>query len=86
MFVYALKVGVTRGYLDASYLTVAESGWKGLQSKVTTDGNGLPTINGAVQGMGVQTSYSGYINQSTLSNSSHGLCAILLAAAEMEAR
>lgn len=28
----------------------------------------------------------GYINQSTLSDSPHGLCAILLAASEMEAR
>jgi unsaturated rhamnogalacturonyl hydrolase len=86
MFVYALKVAVNRGYIDASYLSVADSGWQGLKSKVTTDTGGLPTINGAVQGMGVQTSYSGYINQSTLSNSPHGLCAILLAASEMEAR
>ena len=86
MFVYALKVGVAHGYLDASYLSVANSGWQGLKAKVTTDGNGLPTINGAVQGMGVQTSYAGYINQTALSNSPHGLCAILLAAAEMEAQ
>jgi unsaturated rhamnogalacturonyl hydrolase len=86
MFVYALKVGVSRGYLDASYLAVAEKGWQGLQTKVSTDSNGLPAINGAVQGMGVQTSYAGYVSQATLSNSPHGLCAILLAAAEMEAR
>ena len=87
MFVYALKVAVARGYLDSSYLAVAQSGWKGLQTKVTTDSSGLPTINGAVQGMGVQTSYAGYVNQTpTLSNSPHGLCAILLAASEMEAR
>jgi len=46
----------------------------------------LPTINGAVQGMGVQTNYAGYINQTSLANSPHGLCAILLAASEMEAR
>jgi rhamnogalacturonyl hydrolase YesR len=78
---------VARGYLDASYLAVAQKGWQGLQTKVTTDGSGLPTINGAVQGMGVQTSYAGYINQTpTLSNSPHGLCAVLLAASEMEAR
>jgi hypothetical protein len=36
--------------------------------------------------MGVQNNYMGYINQlPTVSNSPHGLCAILLAAAEMEA-
>ena len=86
MFVYALKVGVDRGYLDSSYLAMADKGWQGLKTKVSTDSKGLPTINGAVQGMGVQTSYAGYINQATLSNSPHGLCAILLAASEMEAK
>ena len=86
MFVYALRVAVDRGYIDASYLAVANKGWQGLQTKVTTDSGGLPTINGAVQGMGVQTNYAGYINQTALANSPHGLCAILLAASEMEAR
>jgi unsaturated rhamnogalacturonyl hydrolase len=86
MFVYALKVGVDRGYLDPSFMTVATRGWQGLQAKVTTDTSGAPTITGAVQGMGVQVNYAGYINQlPTLSNSPHGLCAILLAASEMEA-
>jgi len=87
MFVYALKVGVDRGYLDPSYMTVANRGWQGMMAKVTMDAAGTPTITGAVQGMGVQNNYAGYINQlPTLSNSPHGLCAILLAAAEMEAR
>ena len=87
MFVYALKMAVNRGYIDASYLTVANRGWTGLQTKVTTDANGVPSITGAVQGMGVETDYNGYINQMPLlTNSSHGLCAILLAASEMEAQ
>ena len=86
MFVYALKVAVNRGYIDASYSAVADSGWKGLQTKVTTDASGAPTITGAVQGMNVQNNYAGYVGQKTLSNSPHGLCAILLAASEMEAR
>jgi unsaturated rhamnogalacturonyl hydrolase len=86
MFVYALKVAVNRGYIDSSYSAVADKGWTGLQTKVTTDSSGSPTITGAVPGMGVQTSYSGYVGQSQGSNTAHGLCAILLAAAEMEAR
>lgn len=89
MFVYALKVAVNRGYVDTSYSAVADSGWKGLQTKVTTDTSGAPTITGAVQGMNVQNNYAGYVSPTTaktLSNSSHGLCAILLAASEMEAR
>jgi rhamnogalacturonyl hydrolase YesR len=86
MFIYALKVGVNRGYLDSSYLAVANKGWQGLQTKVTTDSGGLPTITDAVQGVSVNSNYAAYINQATLSNSSHGLCGILLAAAEMEAQ
>ncbi len=86
MFVYALKVGVNRGYLDSSYLAVANKGWQGLQTKVTTDSSGLPTITDAVGGLSVQNNYAGYVNQTTVSNSSQGLCGILLAAAEMEAQ
>jgi unsaturated rhamnogalacturonyl hydrolase len=86
MFVYALKVAVDRGYLDASYLAVANKGWQGLQAKVTTDSGGLPTITDAVEGLSVQNNYAGYVGASTLSNSPQGLCGILLAAAEMEAQ
>jgi unsaturated rhamnogalacturonyl hydrolase len=86
MFVYFLKTAINRGYLDSSYLSVASRGWQGLQTKITTDASGLPTITDAVVGVSVQTSYAGYINQATASNSSHGLCAILLAASEMEAQ
>lgn len=85
MFVYALKVGVDRGYLDPSFMTVATRGWQGLQTMVVAGTTASPSITGAVQGMGVQINYAGYINQlPTLSNSPHGLCAILLAASEME--
>ncbi|HKU42577.1 MAG TPA: glycoside hydrolase family 88 protein [Polyangiales bacterium] len=86
MFVYALKVGVERGYIENTYLAVAQKGFEGLMSKVGMDANGLPVIRGAVQGMGVQNDYAGYIAQMQLSNSPHGLCAILLASSEMEAR
>ena len=86
MFVYALKVAVDRGFIDASYLSVATRGWQGLQTKLTVDSAGLASISGAVQGVTVQGNYAGYVNQKTLTNSSHGLCGILLAASEMEAR
>jgi unsaturated rhamnogalacturonyl hydrolase len=86
MFIYALKVGVARGYLDSSYLTVASKGWQGLQTKVTTDSSGVPTITDAVPGLSVQANYSGYVSPTPVSNSSQGLCGVLLAAAEMEAQ
>jgi rhamnogalacturonyl hydrolase YesR len=89
MFVYALRLAIRRGYIDAAtYQPVADKGWSGLQTMVTTDATG-PVINGAVTGMGVQASYALYVNQTMFpkrSNSSHGLCAILLAASEMEAQ
>jgi unsaturated rhamnogalacturonyl hydrolase len=85
MFVYFLKTAVNRGYIDSSYLTVANKGWQGLQTKITTDTSGLPTITDAVPGLGVGD-YSNYVSPTPVSNSSHGLCAILLAASEMEAQ
>jgi hypothetical protein len=36
--------------------------------------------------MNAEPTYALYVSQATKTNSSHGLCAILLAAAEMEAR
>jgi unsaturated rhamnogalacturonyl hydrolase len=86
MFIYALKVAVNRGYIDASYLTVANKGWQGLQTKITTDSSGVPTITDAVPGLSVQANYAGYISPTPVSNSSQGLCGALLAAAEMEAQ
>jgi unsaturated rhamnogalacturonyl hydrolase len=80
MFIYALKKGVSKGYLDSSYSSVADKGWQGLMTKITSG----PTINGAVVGMGVQASYANYVNQSTSSNSTQGLCAVMLAATQME--
>ena len=49
------------------------------------DSAGRPVINGAVGGMGVQDTYANYVNKTRLSSSSHGLCAILMAASAMEA-
>jgi unsaturated rhamnogalacturonyl hydrolase len=80
-----LKTAVNRGYIDSSYLTVANKGWQGLQTKITTDASGSPTITDAVPGLGVGD-YANYVSPTPVSNSSHGLCAILLAASEMEAQ
>jgi unsaturated rhamnogalacturonyl hydrolase len=83
MFIYALKVAVTRGYIDASYLTVAQRGYDGLKTRVTTDATG-PIISDAVQGMSVQRDYASYVAQMRLSNSAHGLCGVLMAASQMD--
>jgi len=86
MFIYALAAGVHRGLADASLMAVATKGYAGLKTKVTTDDQGRPSITAAVHGMGVQNDYAGYLNQMPLlTDSSHGLCAVLLAASEMDA-
>ena len=86
MFVYFLKRAVGLGYIDSSYLAVASKGWTGMQTKITTDSSGTPTITDTVVGLSVLASYADYINQATASNSPHGLCAVMLAASEMEAQ
>lgn len=83
MFVYSLKKGIRLGLLENRYLPVAEKGWKGLQTKISIK-DGTPLITDVVEGMGIQPTYDGYINKERLENSPHGLCAILMAASEME--
>jgi unsaturated rhamnogalacturonyl hydrolase len=83
MFVYALKTGVDRGYLDSSYMSVVNLGWQGLKTQVKGTA-ASPIINNAVAGLGVQTTYAAYVGAARESNSSQGLCAILLAGSVME--
>jgi unsaturated rhamnogalacturonyl hydrolase len=84
MFVYALKVAMDRGYIDASYQATIALGWQGLQTRVTGSGT-TSVITGAAAGLDPQATYAAYISAARESNSSQGLCAILLAASEMEA-
>jgi unsaturated rhamnogalacturonyl hydrolase len=84
MFVYALKVAMDLGYIDTSYQATIALGWQGLQTRVTGTGD-TSVITGAAAGLDPQATYAGYIDAARESNSSQGLCAILLAASEMEA-
>lgn len=84
MFVYSIKKAIRLGIISSEYLPLAEKGWKGVLTYVKTDQSGKPVISGVVQGMGIQDSYEGYVNKERLENSTHGLCAILMAASEME--
>ncbi len=85
MFVYALSVGAERGWLDPSLAGVARKGWDGLLRRaVKTDAEGRPKVLGTVQGMGVQRRVEDYLDKQRLADAPHGLCAVLLAAAQME--
>jgi unsaturated rhamnogalacturonyl hydrolase len=84
MFVYALKVAMDRGYIDSSYQATVTLGWQGLKSEVTGTATS-PVINDAAAGLDPQATFAGYIDVARESNSTQGLCAVLLAASEMEA-
>jgi len=84
MFVYALKAGIDAGYLPRDYRHVVNKAWEGLKAKVSFGSDGAPVVSDAVEGMGVQTNYANYVNKRRLQNSPHGLCAIMMAASEVE--
>jgi unsaturated rhamnogalacturonyl hydrolase len=90
MFVYALAKGVRLGYLPQSYDANAQAGWRGIQSFVKADADGLMVLNGTVKvgGLGGTPYRSGtfeyYVGEKTGANDAKGIGAFLLAGSEME--
>jgi unsaturated rhamnogalacturonyl hydrolase len=88
MLVYALKTAVDCGFIDKSYLSVAQKGWTGLKTKITRDNKNLPVINGFVGSMNVLNTYTDYVKQTVVncppSTHPHGYCGALMAASAME--
>lgn len=93
MFVYAIKTAVDSGWINASYLTVAQSAWAGLQAKISTYTDGRPAINDFAPAMSVQSSYAAYTSPAIApvdcptgsgTQHPHGYAAILMAASVME--
>jgi unsaturated rhamnogalacturonyl hydrolase len=85
LFVYALKRGVKQSILGSDYDAVASAGWEGVKKKVAIAGNTV-TVQGAVGGMSVLSSYAAYVGAKSLvaDNVPHGLAAVLFAASELE--
>jgi unsaturated rhamnogalacturonyl hydrolase len=89
LFVYALKTAVDYGFIDKSYLTVAEKGWEGLKIKFTLYSDNMPQINDYCGAMSVQSSAALYLTDTLVvdcptSKHPHGYCAALFAASAME--
>lgn len=91
MFVYALFKGVRLGYLDASYLSVAKKGYRGiLKHFIEVDKNGLVTITHAcaVAGLGGKVYRSGdydyYINEAIRPNDAKAVGPFIMASLEWE--
>jgi unsaturated rhamnogalacturonyl hydrolase len=91
MFVYAIAKGVRRGYIDPTYLDVAERGYAGiLEQFIRVDDAGLVNLDGicAVGGLGGKPyrdgSFAYYISEKVIANEYKGVGAFILASAEME--
>jgi unsaturated rhamnogalacturonyl hydrolase len=91
MFVYALAKAVRRGYLPATYLTVAKRGYKGLISDfIKTEANGQTNLDGTVSVAGLggspyrDGSYQYYLSEKVVRNDPKGIGAFLMASNEMD--
>jgi unsaturated rhamnogalacturonyl hydrolase len=91
MFIYALAKGSQKGYLDASYRTIAEQSFKSLlATMVTVDAQGLVNLRNACQGAGLggnpyrDGSYEYYISEKQRTNDFKALGPFILAALELE--
>jgi unsaturated rhamnogalacturonyl hydrolase len=79
MFTYAVARAVNEGWINKSYLTIAEEGWKGLLTKITPDGQ----LQDVCIGTNISDNISFYYNRPKELNDTHGLGALLLAGVEM---
>ncbi len=79
MFTYAIARAVNEGWINKSYLTIAENGWKGLTSKITARGE----IEDVCIGTGIAENIRFYYERPTLLNDYHAIGAVLLAGTEM---
>ncbi len=91
MFMYSLYKAVKMGYIDASYLDVAEKAWKGYIDNFVEFGNdGLMNITRAcaVAGLGGKDNRSGdyeyYINEQIRSNDPKAIGPFIMAVLERE--
>lgn len=80
MFTYAIARAVDKGYIDSSYASVARLGWKGVASKIRSDGE----IEGVCTGTGVGDDLRFYYDRPAPLNDVHGIGAVILAGTEMK--
>ena len=91
MFVYTLLKAVRKGYIDPSYMEVAEKGYRGiLKEFVKVDDNGVVSIEKccAVAGLGGKNNRSGdyqyYLNEPIRANDPKAVGPFILASLEWE--
>lgn len=91
MFIYAIAKGIRKGYLPASWLSIAQKAFNGLlEHLVTINEAGTVDLHGicATAGLGGvpyrDGSFEYYVGEPVITNDLHGVGSFLLAALEME--
>ncbi len=79
MFTYAVARAVNKGYITRRYVSIAQRGWEGLQTKIRPDGQ----VEGVCAGTGVGDDLVHYYHRPTPLNDIHGIGAVLLAGCEV---
>jgi len=77
MFTFATSRAVERGYVDASYQTVASRGYQGVLNKISLGSDGLTYLADVVVGTNVGD-YAFYVARTRATNDLHGLGAFLI--------
>lgn len=91
MYIYAIAKGVRNGYLDKTWLPVAERAFVGLLNNlVTIDDAGQIDLHGICSTAGLggtpyrDGSFNYYVNEPIITNDLHGVGSFLLATVELE--
>jgi unsaturated rhamnogalacturonyl hydrolase len=79
MFTYAVARAVNEGWINKSYMTIAEDGWKGLATKITPDGQ----VQDVCIGTNIGDNIRFYYERPKELNDTHATGAVLLAGTEM---
>ena len=79
MFTYAVARAVNEGWINKTYITIAEDGWKGLATKITSDGQ----IQDVCIGTNIGDNIRFYYERPRELNDTHATGAVLLAGTEM---
>ena len=79
MFSYSIALAVNQKWIDARYASIAIEGWKGIATKITSEGE----VMGICAGTGIGDDIKFYYDRPTPFNDIHGLGAIFLAGIEV---
>lgn len=79
MFTYAVALGINKGWIDVIYTDLALSGWNGVKSMISENGD----VNNTCRGTGTNTSLKYYYDRPTRVNDIHGLGPVIMAGVEI---